>query len=64
MKNLFAGLGVLFLVLAVADFASGWMGYNFTYFLGPLSSFTPLILGAIGAGLIKLGSGNINNDEN
>ena len=56
MKNLFMGLGVVFLVLAVADFASGWMGYNFTYFLGPLSSFTPLVLGAIGAGLINLGS--------
>ena len=52
------GLGVVFLVLAVADFASGWMGYNFTYFLGPLSSFTPIILGAIGIGLINLGSKN------
>ena len=58
MRNLFMGLGVVFLVLAVADFASGWMGYNFTYFLGALSSFTPLILGAIGAGLINLGSKN------
>ena len=52
------GLGVVFLVLGVADFASGWMGYNFTYFLGPLSSFTPIILGAIGIGLINLGSKN------
>ena len=58
MKNLFMGLGVIFLVLGVADFASGWMGYNFTYFLGPLSSFTPIILGAIGIGLINLGSKN------
>ena len=58
MKNLFNGLGIVFIVLAVGDFASGWMGYNFTYFLGPLSSFTPIILGAIGAGLISLGSKN------
>ena len=56
MKNLFMGLGIVFIVLGVGDFASGWMGYNFTYFLGPLSSFTPIILGAIGIGLINLGS--------
>ena len=46
-------IGYIFIAIGVADFLMGNFGnINFTYFLGPLSSFSPLIFGGIGALLI------------
>ena len=49
-------IGYIFIVIGVADFLAGNFGnVNLTYFLGPLSSFSPLIFGGIGALLIGAG---------
>ena len=46
-------IGYIFIVFAAADFLAGNFGnMNLTSFLGPLSSFSPLIFGGIGALLI------------
>ena len=36
-------------------FAMSWMGTNLTAFLGPLSQFTPLAAGLVGAMFLNLG---------
>ena len=52
-------IGYIFIAIGVADFLAGNFGnVNLTYFLGPLSSFSPLIFGGIGALLIGAGKKN------
>mgnify|MGYP004305676567 FL=1 len=48
-------LGGLLIVFAIADFALSWNGVNLTGFLGPVSRFTPMIFGFIGATLLSAG---------
>ena len=48
-------LGGLLIVLAIADFGLSWTGVNLTGFLGPVSRFTPMIFGFIGASLFSAG---------
>ena len=45
----------IFYILAVADFGLSWMGINITSFLGPMSNFSPILLGGIGFVIQKLG---------
>ena len=47
-------LGGMLLVFAVADFALSWMGINLTQFMGPASSFSPIIFGVIGSALMNI----------
>jgi hypothetical protein len=46
-------IGMLLVGVAILDFALSWMGSNLTYFLGPLSRFSPMIIGFIGLTLIN-----------
>ena len=49
-------IGYIFIGIGVIDFLVGNFGnMNLTYFLGPLSSFSPLIFGGIGLLLLNLG---------
>ena len=48
-------LGGLLIVFAIADFGLSWTGVNLTEFLGPVSRFTPMIFGFIGATLLSAG---------
>ena len=49
-------IGYIFIAIGVADFLAGNFGnINLTYFLGPLSSFSPIIFGGIGVLLIGAG---------
>ena len=48
-------LGMLLIGFATLDFALSWMGVNLTSFMGPVSRFTPIILGIIGFGLLNMG---------
>ena len=48
-------LGGLLIVLAIVDFGLSWTGVNLTGFLGPVSRFTPMIFGFIGAWLLNAG---------
>ncbi len=53
-------IGYIFIAIGVADFLIGNFGnINLTYFLGPLSSFSPLIFGGIGA--LIIGASKKNN---
>ena len=54
--GVFEVLGILLIGFAVVDFAMSWMGTNLTAFLGPLSQFTPLAAGLIGAMFLNLGN--------
>ena len=47
-------LGMLMIGFAVLDFALSWMGVNLTSFMGPISRFSPMIVGFIGLGLINM----------
>ena len=47
-------LGILFIIFAVADFATSWMGVNLTPFMGSASRFSPIIFGLIGSALINI----------
>ena len=49
-------LGMLLIGFAIVDFAMSWMGTNLTAFLGPLSQFTPLAAGLVGAMFLNLGN--------
>jgi hypothetical protein len=50
-------IGYIFIGIGVIDFLVGNFGnMNLTYFLGPVSSFSPLIFGGIGAALISAGN--------
>ena len=48
-------LGGLLIVFAIVDFGMSWTGVNLTGFLGPVSRFTPMIFGFIGATLLSAG---------
>ena len=54
--GVFEILGILLIGFAIVDFAMSWMGTNLTAFLGPLSQFTPLAAGLIGAMFLNLGN--------
>ena len=48
-------LGMLLIGFATLDFVLSWMGVNLTSFMGPVSRFTPMIVGLIGFGLLNMG---------
>ena len=48
-------LGGLMVVFAIVDFGLSWTGISLTGFLGPVSKFTPIIFGFIGASLLSAG---------
>jgi len=48
-------LGGLMVAFAIVDFGLSWTGVNLTGFLGPVSGFTPIIFGFIGATLLSAG---------
>ena len=48
-------LGGLLLIFAITDFALSWMGINLTYFMGPVSRYSPIIFGLIGSTLLNVG---------
>ena len=49
-------LGYLLIGLGVIDFLLGNFGnINLTEFMGPASSFSPIILGVVGALLLQIG---------
>ena len=54
--GVFEFLGILLIGFAIVDFAMSWMGTNLTAFLGPLSQFTPLAAGLVGAMFLNLGN--------
>ena len=54
--GVFEFLGILLIGFAIVDFAMSWMGTNLTAFLGPLSQFTPLAAGLVGAMFLNLRS--------
>ena len=47
--------GGLLIAVGILDFALSWGGTNITAFLGPLSQFTPLAFGFIGAAMLSAG---------
>ena len=47
--------GGLLIALGILDFGLSWTGTNITAFLGPLSQFTPLAFGFIGAAMLNAG---------
>ena len=47
--------GGLLIAVGILDFALSWGGTNITGFLGPLSQFTPMIFGFIGAAMLSAG---------
>ncbi len=50
-------VGGLLIVFAVIDFGMSFSGTNLTSFLGPISRFSPIILGFIGSALLNVGKG-------
>ena len=54
--GVFELIGILLIGFAIVDFAMSWMGTNLTAFLGPLSQFTPLAAGLVGAMFLNLGN--------
>ena len=47
--------GGLLIAVGILDFALSWGGPNITGFLGPLSQFTPMAFGLIGAAMLSAG---------
>ena len=47
--------GGLLIAVGIMDFALSWGGTNITAFLGPLSQFTPMAFGLIGAAMLSTG---------
>jgi len=47
--------GGLLIAVGIVDFALSWGGTNITAFLGPLSQFTPMAFGLIGAAMLSAG---------
>ena len=47
--------GGLLIAVGILDFALSWGGTNITGFLGPLSQFTPMAFGLIGAAMLSAG---------
>tara|TARA_Y100000816_G_C26045382_1_gene547792 strand:+ start:399 stop:626 length:228 start_codon:yes stop_codon:yes gene_type:complete len=55
-------IGYILIIIGVGDFLLGNFGnINLTYFLGPLSSFTPFVFG--GLGVLILNYDPNNNDD-
>ena len=54
--GVFEIIGILLIGFAIVDFAMSWMGTNLTAFLGPVSQFTPLAAGLVGAMFLNLGN--------
>ena len=52
--SVFEVLGILFIIFAVVDFATSWMGINLTPFMGSASRFSPIIFGVIGSVLLNM----------
>ena len=50
-----ATFGGLLIGLGILDFGLSWTGTNITAFLGPLSQFTPIAFGLIGAAMLNAG---------
>jgi len=48
--------GGLLIGLGILDFALSWGGTNITGFLGPMSQFTPMIFGFVGAAMLSAGN--------
>ena len=48
-------LGGFLIVFAIVDIVMSWGGVNLTSSLGPVSRFTPMIFGFIGAVLLNAG---------
>ncbi len=49
-------IGYLLIIIGVADFLLGnFAQINLTYFLGPLSTFTPYAFGGIGLLVLNMG---------
>ena len=48
-------VGGLLIAVGILDFALSWGGTNITGFLGPLSQFTPMAFGLIGAAMLSAG---------
>ena len=46
-------IGGLMIGFAVIDFAASFAGMNLTSFLGPVSRFSPIVLGLIGSALLN-----------
>ena len=46
-------IGGLMIGFAVIDFAASFAGINLTSFLGPVSRFSPIVLGLIGSALLN-----------
>ena len=47
--------GGLLIAVGILDFGLSWGGTNITAFLGPLSQFTPIAFGLIGAAMLNVG---------
>ncbi len=47
--------GGLLIAVGILDFGLSWGGTNITAFLGPLSQFTPMAFGLIGAAMLSAG---------
>ena len=52
----FKTVGGLLIGIGILDFVLSWNGTNITGFLGPLSQFTPMIFGFIGAAMLSAGN--------
>lgn len=52
-NNILSFIGMLLIGFAIVDFAMSWMGTNLTSFLGPVSQFSPMIIGFIGFSLMN-----------
>ena len=48
--------GGLLIAVGILDFGLSWGGTNITAFLGPLSQFTPMAFGLIGAAMLSVGN--------
>ncbi len=49
-------IGYLLIIIGIADFLLGnFAQINLTYFLGPLSTFTPYAVGGIGLIVLNMG---------
>ncbi len=49
-------LGYILIIIGVADFLLGnFAQINLTYFLGPLSTFSPYVFGAVGLLILNMG---------
>mgnify|MGYP005990625803 FL=1 len=56
-------VGIILILLGIADFALSYMGINLTPFLPPvISKFSPIIIG--GLGLLILNGQSSENNEN